>query len=214
MPQPADQSVEGTVESAPIRLDGYYASDFRCLLKVLLPLYVIQDYRIVPILPNHRRQYRAKVDLSADEWKSVLKLASAWEFPALRDAAIEQLSKVKELDLIEKLIIAVRFHIDAWVVDTLNALAKRDAPIGIADAERLLPVVGLEYVLKIGQVREDGTGVNASAVVPAHNYSCAYCSRSYACNYANTSIITNASGQSRSQRDYTPVIRSVFGIQS
>jgi hypothetical protein len=40
IPQPPDQVAEGTAESSPIRLDGYYASDFRCLLKVLLPLYV------------------------------------------------------------------------------------------------------------------------------------------------------------------------------
>jgi hypothetical protein len=87
------------------------------------------------------------VGLSADEWKSVLELASAWEFPALRDAAIEQLSQAKRLDLIEKLIIAVCYHVGAWTLGTLSAFTKRDAPLNLSEVERLLPVVGLGYIV-------------------------------------------------------------------
>jgi hypothetical protein len=210
MPQPADKSVEGTVESAPIRLDGYYASDFRCLLKVLLPLYVDHHrrYMSIRVSRSHHSQYRDKVDLSPEEWKSVLKLASAWEFSALRDAAIEQLSKVKELDLIEKLIIAVRFHIDAWTLDTLNALAKRETPLSLSEVERLLPVVGLGYIVKIAQVREDIS--NVAQTVPGRANHNIYCQT---CNANRTCMGSQYLAQgSRAQRDFTAVIQSVFGL--
>jgi hypothetical protein len=183
MPQPADKSVEGTVESAPIRLDGYYASDFRCLLKVLLPLYVDHHrrYMSIRVSRSHHSQYRDKVDLSPEEWKSVLKLASAWEFSALRDAAIEQLSKVKELDLIEKL---------------------------ISEVERLLPVVGLGYIVKIAQVREDIS--NVAQTVPGRANHNIYCQT---CNANRTCMGSQYLAQgSRAQRDFTAVIQSVFGL--
>jgi hypothetical protein len=144
------------------------------------------------------------VELTVDEWKSVLKLATAWEFLSVRDTAVQQLSKTPEPDLIEKLIMAVRFHVDSWILDTLNQIAKRDGPLSTADAERLIPVVGLDYVMKITQVREDGT----SNATPAHNYSCASCGRSYPCTTASTTT------QTRSQRDYTSIIRVVFGLQA
>jgi hypothetical protein len=173
---------------------------------VLLPLYVyllcLQGHNSFSL----NSKYGVQAELSEDEWKSVLRLSTAWEFPAVRQVAITHLSKIQQLDPVEKLIIAVRFHVDAWLVDTLNQLARRDAPLSINDTERLIPVVGLEYVTKIAQVRENETVIDTNPT-PSSNQ--CYCNR---CGCYHPSGGYAIQRKPRSERDYSSIIRSVFDL--
>jgi hypothetical protein len=125
----------------------------------------------------------------------------------VRETAIKHLSQSKEPDLIEKLILARRFHIDSWLVDTLNQIAKCEPPLSTVDAERLVPVVGFEYFMKIVQVRESTMDSGTATVVP-HNVDCLYCGETSPCNQGPALNKPT----SRSQRDFTATIRSVFDL--
>ena len=56
------------------------------------------------------------------------------------------------LDLVDKVIIAQRFDISAWLVPTLNALVQREEMINLSEANWL----GMDWVLKLAKVREMG----------------------------------------------------------
>jgi hypothetical protein len=155
----------------------------------------------------YHSQYRSEAALSPEEWKSVLKLTTAWQFSSVRETAIKHLSQSQEPDLIEKLILARRFHIDSWLVDTLNQIAKRETPLSAVDAERLVPVVGFEYFMKIVQVRES-TMDSGTATAAPHNFYCTYCGNNSSCNKGLA--LNQPTG--RSQRDFTVTIRSVFDL--
>ena len=99
--------------------------------------------------------------LSAHEWTSVLKLATMWQFQKIRATAIKNLENM--LDLVDKVIIAQRFDISAWLVPTLNALVQREEMINLSEANRL----GMDWVLKLAKVREMG-------VTPQHR-TCKHC---------------------------------------
>ena len=68
------------------------------------------------------------------------------------------------LDLVDKVIIAQRFDISAWLVPTLNALVQREEMINLSEANWL----GMDWVLKLAKVREMG------AFTPQHR-TCKHC---------------------------------------
>ena len=145
--------------------------------------------------------------MSSNEWAAVLKLSTTWGFAAVRAAAISKLSQMP-LDPIEKVILAKQHNIEDWLTPALNELAQRQASLDMRDAARLEPVVGLEFILKLAQVRE--------SIVPAQSNlasnskaRCQYCSRYNHCTYCAGSQALPAP---RASHDFTSTIRTVFSL--
>jgi hypothetical protein len=206
VPQPSGQPIDGSDEDHPLRLDGYSAADFRQLMRVLLPpsvLLLLPRSHLTDLAYMHHSGSDTSEELTTEEWKAVLALSTAWVLDSVRRLAIKQLNKAR-FDSVDKLVLAVKYHIDEWVVDTLNKIAQREEPLDITDADRLLPVVGIDYLLKIARVREDA---------PTHattGKSTCYCNNHDRHMRPGVSC-TDTGYMQRSQRDFRPVIRRVFG---
>jgi len=157
--------------------------------------------------------------LSPEEWTSVLKLSSMWQFHKIRTSAIRNMEKIT-IDLVDKVVIARRFDISTWLVPTLNALIQRETPIELSEGNRL----GMEWALKVAEVRERG-------VTTTQNRTCAYCpytgpARCNSCNSTTANRCGSCSNQlpnttttsttgkrgERSSVDYSADIRQVFGL--
>ncbi|KAI6124775.1 hypothetical protein EDD16DRAFT_521522 [Pisolithus croceorrhizus] len=176
LPQPDDDVVEGQDDTRPVILHGVSKGDFECLLKVLL-------------CRQHGQNKGLALSL-ADEWISVLKLSTMWEFASLRTAAVRGLeanvASPCRLDLIEKVVFATRYDIKEWLLPSLLAIARRPNPISVEEGRRL----GIETALKLASVRE-------KLRLQGH-----------------TRLVVGDRDPSAASLDFTPVIRKVFEIQS
>ena len=157
--------------------------------------------------------------LSLEEWTSVLKLSSMWQFQEVRARAIKAMESPTfsmESDLVNKIVIARRFDVSSWLVPCLNALVQREKPLDLLEGNRL----GLEWVLKVGEMRECGTTMKNP------EYTCQYCSRTGPprCGSCNTvfsqQALTNAASKNkiearggRNSIDYSDKIREIFGLE-
>ncbi|KIM58140.1 hypothetical protein SCLCIDRAFT_1218881 [Scleroderma citrinum Foug A] len=168
MPQGSQNMVEGLSDDKPIRLDGVAKNDFEQLLKALFR----RQYGSVPGLPR-----------SVDEWASVLKLSTKWEFKVLRQAAIDALIALR-IGPVDRIVFAEQYDIKQWMTPALNELAKRLQPLGLEEGTRL----GLETALKLASVRER-VMVSGSSVYVA------------------------AARDARAQNlDFSPAISATFGV--
>ncbi|KIJ63369.1 hypothetical protein HYDPIDRAFT_65515, partial [Hydnomerulius pinastri MD-312] len=125
---------EGMSDESPIRLEGIKKIDFQQLMKVLFPGSFGQTQRL---------------PVGLEEWSSVLKLATLWEFEGIRRAAIGALPKCP-ITPVDKLVLAREYNIKEWLLPAINELVQRPNPIGVEDVARL----GLDFALKILAVRE------------------------------------------------------------
>ena len=76
-----------------------------------------------------------------------------WQFQDIRARAIKALEKLTlSMDLVDKIVVARKF-VSSWIVPSLNALVQREKPLSLSEGYRL----GLEYALKVAEVREYGT---------------------------------------------------------
>ena len=80
---------------------------------------------------------------------SVLKLATMWEFQKIRATAITKIERMP-LDLVDKLVIAQKFDISAWVMPTLVELSHRKEMVSFSEANQL----GMKWVLELAKLRE------------------------------------------------------------
>ena len=64
---------------------------------------------------------------SCSEWAGVLRLASAWQFDAIRKLALSQLDALIEPH--DRLILARIYGIQSWVLPALESLVRRDRPL-------------------------------------------------------------------------------------
>jgi hypothetical protein len=101
-----------------------------------------------------------------------LALSTAWVFHSARKVALKYLKKAR-IDPIDRLVLVIKYDIDDWTVDTLNDIAQREDPLDSTDADRLLSVVGVDYLLKIAQVRET-MSTPPPPGAPASSCSCNY----------------------------------------
>jgi hypothetical protein len=85
-----------------------------------------------------------------DEWISVLKLSTMWDFLEMRELAINELS-LWPIDWITKIVLARQYKISQWLFAAYEGLAKRKEPISVAEAQQL----GLTTVIRIVQIREE-----------------------------------------------------------
>jgi len=134
---PGEKGVEGT-DDKPFVLHGISEVDFKSLLKVMYPM-PFKD-----------------VQLTLQEWISVLKLSTMWEFIDIRNGAIDELSKqITEMGDVEKVECGRNFEVKEWVSEGYVGLLKRTGTkqtgtITDEEAERL----GWKTVAKLLRLRE------------------------------------------------------------
>jgi len=194
------RALDGSSDDQPLRLDGIKKSDFAQLLRVMFPLDSQQ--------PD---------SLSLEEWTSVLKLSSMWQFHKIRTTAIKNMDTMT-MDLVDKIVIARRYDIPTWLIPTLNTLIQRESPIGLSEGNRL----GMEWVLKVAEVRERGTTTatqnrtctNCHYTGPARCNSCSSttANRCGSCSTYLPNASTTGKRGARSNVDYSTDIREVFDL--
>lgn len=168
--------------------------------------------------------------LSLEEWTSVLKLSSMWQFQEIRARAIKAMESptfLMDSDLVNKIVVARRFAISSWLVPSLNALVQREKPLDLLEGNRL----GLEWVLKVAEARECGatlknpenpTCLSCSRTGPPRCNSCSSTTfnRCSFCNQYINQTLTNAASTSKVEArgsrisiDYSNKIREIFGLE-
>jgi hypothetical protein len=85
-----------------------------------------------------------------DEWISVLKLSTQWDFLDARDLAIKQLNDRPEIGSVERILLARQYHVAAWLRMGYNDLAKREEGISLEDAA----IIGWETTVRLYRTRE------------------------------------------------------------
>jgi hypothetical protein len=88
--------------------------------------------------------------MNREEWLSVLKLSTLWEFEELRKKAIAELSKV-EIEAVDKVIFARSYRVGTWLFEGYKALVEREASLSSEEAERL----GYKTAFQLCLRRED-----------------------------------------------------------
>ncbi|KIM83731.1 hypothetical protein PILCRDRAFT_69082, partial [Piloderma croceum F 1598] len=128
-----EKDVEGT-EERPFTLHGISAVHFECLLKVMYPMMPLTELK-----------------LTRQEWCSVLKLSTMWEFTKIRKWAIDKLSEMKaEMGEIEMIEFGTSFDVKEWRLEGYDSLLKRGKTITDEEAERL----GWKIAAKLLRLRE------------------------------------------------------------
>jgi hypothetical protein len=187
-----EPALEGTssTDKYSLRLDGVRASEFRQLLRIILPLYVQSSNHGDVCTNMDCSDHAVSTDLNADEAMSVLKLSTLWDFPSVRHMAINSLSSFTLEDPILKIVASQMYSIHDWLVPAVNALAQREQPLTLADVSRLKVLgdadVVMDLVLKIAHVRES----------------------------ASTSGIASGAASKRQAYDFTPAILATFGLDT
>src|SRR6266550_1803048 len=95
---------------------------------------------------------------SSEEWISILKLASKWEFQSLQKRAISELDSIATP--IEKVILGREYDIPELRLPAYVDLCKSIVPLTEEDGERL----GLQDVIKIYRVRQELWGQDINLV--------------------------------------------------
>ncbi|KAI6103730.1 hypothetical protein EDD16DRAFT_1493486 [Pisolithus croceorrhizus] len=191
LPQGSSVVVEGTGDENPIRIDRTSKDDFEQLLKALLH----RKFGSQPDLPH-----------GTEQWTSVLKLSTAWNFERLRQAAIDALTE-SGIGAVDRVVLSQRYYIKNWLLPALNELARRPEPITLEEAKRM----GIDIALKLASVRERVT-VTVQAH-PAYTTTSGFGSVVYQ-NNSNNNGHGVAVGSCRDPRmqgcDFSDQIRSTF----
>ncbi|KAI9452802.1 hypothetical protein F5148DRAFT_985820, partial [Russula earlei] len=113
-----------------ISLDDVKCKDFEAFLSVLYP------------------ENFGEIDLSYEQWKSVLHLSTLWAFPSLRKWALSYMMPPTPHD---QLLLARAYSVRDWVVPALSALCQRRAPLSLDEAIQM----DIKDVVLVNTVRED-----------------------------------------------------------
>ncbi|KDQ49165.1 hypothetical protein JAAARDRAFT_82951, partial [Jaapia argillacea MUCL 33604] len=119
-------------EIYPVRLDGVSVADLETFLGVLYPV-----------------DFTKRAAATADEWTSVLTLATKWSFITIRSLAIRELFPLASP--VDKIVVGRQYDIPEWLPDAYVAVCERPEALTKKEGERL----GLDEVIKISQLRQD-----------------------------------------------------------
>ncbi|KAG6813760.1 hypothetical protein H0H92_007712 [Tricholoma furcatifolium] len=124
---------EGSDDEHPLVLDGVQVADFERLLWIVYPAAI--------------GSFKAK---TAQDWTSVLDLATRWQFKDIRELSIKELGKF-EIDPIEKIELQQKYQVKRqWAWSAFNALCSRPNGLDVVEGRRL----GVETIINISAVRE------------------------------------------------------------
>ncbi|GBE86157.1 hypothetical protein SCP_0900340 [Sparassis crispa] len=180
MPVSGNATADGSDDEHPLRLEGVAKEDFAQLLRVIYPKY-----------------YEQSEQLTSEEWISVLKLSSMWNFERIRTTAIRNLSHNMQGDPVGRLVLSKKYAIGEWMVPALNALARRTQPLQRADVD----AIGLDDALKLAEVREVFRGSNSTCYC-----TCTKCAAQHGYGTRQPA--------DRENYDFTREILQIFDLQS
>jgi len=94
---------------------------------------------------------------TVDEWTSVLRLATTWNFTSLRKLAVDRLSKITSP--IEKILLSYRFDIPQWLPLAYASLCERSKPLSIEEGRQLFELGGIggDIIILLNQARHELT---------------------------------------------------------
>ncbi|KAH7877254.1 uncharacterized protein C8R40DRAFT_1248471 [Lentinula edodes] len=135
MEVPAPSQTEGLTDENPIHLEGVLKDDFRQLLRVLAP----------------PRRFKEPVPiLTFSEWTSVLRLADMWCMDVVKEHAISNMNNLADIDPIDKIVVARKYEIKAWLKPAFNDVLQRSKTFTEDDVERL----GVSTLLQLVALRD------------------------------------------------------------
>ncbi|KAI5987322.1 hypothetical protein EDC04DRAFT_2912996 [Pisolithus marmoratus] len=182
LPQPDNDMIEGLDDVKPVVLHGVSKDDFECLLKSLLCRRHGENKGLVLNLTN--------------QWMSVLKLSTMWEFTSLRTAAISWLdtsdASVCRSDHVERIVFAMQYGIKEWLLPSLLALVQRPELISVEEGMRL----GIKTALKLASVREK-----------------LKLQIKYNGRWTSSMLVIGDRDTAAARLDFTPMIQKVFELQ-
>ncbi|KAJ8076675.1 hypothetical protein PM082_001098 [Marasmius tenuissimus] len=89
-------------------------------------------------------------DAPVEDWACVLDLACRWRFPQVKGFALRELEKMK-MSLIDRIVLYQKCSLDEeYLVPLYGELCARDAPLSIAESEKL----GVQTAVIVFQARE------------------------------------------------------------
>ncbi|KIJ63370.1 hypothetical protein HYDPIDRAFT_113359 [Hydnomerulius pinastri MD-312] len=207
-------NVEGLSNAKPIRLEGIKTDDFDQFLKALL----------------HRSNGQCQdLPVGYEQWTSVLKLSTLWEFTGLRQRAIDTLSALS-IPAVEKIVLAYRYNATTWLLPAMNELAQRPEALTVEEAGRL----GFEIAFKLASVREQLAlrTVSRSLRCSCHSRDGHRCGNRYSWHgYTADGLSVDPGGDSCSGHEYvtnelfvgprtdakgldfTPILRTTFNLK-
>lgn len=90
------------------------------------------------------------IDMGHEEWISVLKLSTLWEFSQLRQEAISNLD-ITKLEPAEKVTIARLYRVERWLIEGYTALIKQDTSFTAVQKS----ILGADTVIRLYERREE-----------------------------------------------------------
>jgi hypothetical protein len=147
--------------------------------------------------------------MNSKDWLSVLKLAAAWQLDSARQAALDAL---RDAEPAIRIVVARRFDVPEWFTPAVNALAQRQAPLGLDDFIQLRALGtdegAVELMLKVAEVRE------SMHIRPAVQHTCLTNGKGncYQHNrHATICSVDRLVWPSRADINFTTCIEKVFG---
>jgi hypothetical protein len=214
---PGKEDVEGT-EDKPFVLHEISEVDFESLLKFMHPppLWVIALLEIQsPLILNSCTSTNGK--LTKQEWLSVLKLCTLWEFTQIRERAIEELSENDPLGTVDKIVHGKSYDVGKWVLDGSVELLEGNKTITNEEAERIgwrtaakLLLLREQYHLTTGQLGLDYD----PTCLKCHSSSCR--GQFYrTCNgYNGYHSCAQPPSTSRDQYDFKNAVKKELGLET
>lgn len=146
-PAPGDFS-KGSNDNNPFVLEDTLIFEFERFLWVFYNEYVL--YPSFPMFSNVYFRKYSIYEANVEEWSSILKLASQWDFVEVKNFALRELEQL-EMPALDKIILYHTHNIDRNLLQAAYiALTVRDESISIKEG-RLL---GLETALRLAHARE------------------------------------------------------------
>ena len=87
-------------------------------------------------------------DLCYEQWESVLRLSTLWDFASVRQLAITMIKPPTSFD---QLLLARAYSVLDWIGPALSALCERKEPLSLDEARKM----SLEDIILVTTVRED-----------------------------------------------------------
>ncbi|KAK7012715.1 hypothetical protein R3P38DRAFT_3018777 [Favolaschia claudopus] len=141
-PSGAEVPCEGQSDENPIVLEGIRKADFEALLKVIYPMNFLQIATTdMPRFPWHW--------MTRNEWISVLKLSTQWNFLDARNLAIFHLH-TDHIEPVERIMLARQYDVAPWLKIGYTDLAQQPERMTREEAEK----IGWKTAFLLSQMRE------------------------------------------------------------